>query len=117
MKPRLAIASIGPIHAKDLRFPKASPKPFDLELSVDIDHPITKALMEQLPKLNDLGVAKLREHLLTYNGRTNAMSSLQDVESWIAMVDEEIAHRAREQQGMLSTLLQIFVKHNSEGVK
>lgn len=104
MKPRIVTASIGPIQAKNIRFPASV---FEAEVRIEVDpkHPITVALSQQLPRLDDLGLQALKNHMVRQNGQTNSMSRKDDVESWIAMVDQEINYRKKEQMDALTSLL------------
>lgn len=108
MKSVIVQASIGPIHAADIRLPPPGVPLFDADRLVDQKHPITKTLMEQLPRLSDDELTAVRKHLEAYNGRVNAMSSLSDVESWIAMVDLEVTFRQQAQKKSVVALLEFL---------
>lgn len=103
MKPRIVTAQIGPIRAQDIRFPWQGAQ----LAAVDADpkHPITLALMQNLPKLDDQGLRLLKQHMESHDYRLNSMSKKEDVESWILMVNNEIIHRQKETQSALASLL------------
>ena len=100
---RIVTATIGPIRATDLKLKSLLTED---HRKVDQQHPITKAMMEQLPRqsLDDLLV--LRAYLRGRDSKAaGSMSTQEDIDSWIWMVEEEIKHRQKAAGSLLSQLL------------
>jgi len=91
MTPLVVTGSISPIKAKDLR----------ISVSVDTQHPITRAFLERLPRTTDADLPVLLAYLR--GGPDNA-----DVRSWIALVEGEIAFRKTEPATLAELLVSVL---------
>lgn len=104
---RIVTGYIGPIHACDVRwgrvFGDGSAKGVDRDVQADVTHPITQAMIEQLPKLTDKALADLRKHTASpLRQELGSVSKPEDVATWLRMIDAEMAYRQREKRGIVS---------------
>lgn len=97
---RIVTASIGPIKVRDLRLAAFS--------VVDREHPITKSMLEHLPRLPDLDLRYLRKYLLAWDGKSGGNTTSKDVESWIKLVDAEINQRTAECADLISSVVAVL---------
>jgi hypothetical protein len=108
-------AHIKPILLRDVRLhrlivPEKPPVPS--EVMADVSHPITKALMQQLPKMLNPDLALLREMLLDpERGGAYSSSKQIDVDSWVGLVDLEIEHRKLEGAQAFQHMMGLFSKN------
>lgn len=78
---------------------------------VDATHPITKALMQQLPKLANPALYELRVFLLDpERDGSNSASTLRDIDSWVGLVDAEIEWRKKEAGVAFAGVMGLFAR-------
>ncbi len=112
MESRVVVGHVKPILLRDVRigrlFGQLTPqKPS--EVMADVDHPITKALMEQLPKMENPALQELRVFLTDpERGGEYSASKQEDVDSWIGLVDLEIEHRRSEAGVAFRSVMSLF---------
>lgn len=121
MESRVVTGYIGPIKANRIKLGRMSmilggsitaDPPVDIV--ADPSHPITRDMLEQLPRLNDAELLQVRELLSMTDeehekrGRSWVGSTPIQVASWLSMVDEEIRFRARERRGLYDILKATF---------
>lgn len=100
---RIVQAQIGPIKAKDLKLKSLFTED---HRKVDAGHPITKAMMEQLPKLTLEELFTLRTFIQNRDSKTTGpMSKQEDIDSWVYMVEEELRFRQKNVGSLLASLL------------
>ncbi len=106
---RIVQAQIGPIRADKIRLKPVTKEEPKTDGKVDPEHPITKAMLERLPKMSFSDLEILLTHLKNKEAyATGSMSKAEDVDSWIWMVEEELKFRERESRGLLASLLSKF---------
>lgn len=114
-KQGIVTATIKPILLGDLKLPRmfaceAPPIP-ESKVMADVDHPITKALMEGLPRMSNPDLKRLRAMLLDpERGGAYSSSKQIDIDSWVGLVDLEIEYRKREGSKLFETILHLFQK-------
>ena len=100
---KIVSVTMGPIRAKDLRLTSLVSED---HRKVDADNPITKAMMSQLPRLSLEDLITVRTFLQRRDSKAaGSMSTQEDVDSWIYMVEEEIRFRQKTAGGLLASLL------------
>lgn len=104
---RIVQGKIGPIHAHDVRWGRLfGDQP---GVQADNNHPITLALIEQLPKLTDAALKELRAHTARSDrAELGSASSPEDVKNWLRMIDAEMAYRQREKKGLVARVFAAF---------
>lgn len=111
----IVVANIKPILLRDVklhRLMQPEQPPIACEVMADVNHPITKALMERLPKMINSDLALLREMLLDpERGGAYSSSKQIDVDSWVGLVDLEIQHRKREGAEVFKGMIALFSQH------
>ena len=114
----VVVAYIKPILLRDVRLHRlfVDEKPqAPSTVMADVDHPITKALMQQLPKMANPDLHLLRTFLLDpERGGAYSSSKQEDVDSWVGMVDLEIEHRKREGAEVFKNVMGLFQRSKKE---
>lgn len=109
---RIVQGTIGPIHACDIRWGRlfdGSAKGVDRDVQADLTHPITQAMIEQLPKLTDAALKDLRKLVASPNREEmGSVSKPEDVKTWLRMIDAEMAYRQREKRGLVARVFAAF---------
>lgn len=100
---RIVVGEIGPITAHKIRLPGFANS--NTKNLVDPEHPITAALMQQLPKLSLGDLMVLRDYVNNYSAKDSSMSKPEDIDSWIYMVEEEISYREKDSRNLLTAIL------------
>lgn len=111
---RIVKGTIGPIHATDIRWGRIfDGKALGVEIGVQADetHPITRAMIEQLPKMTDGALKELRAHTASpHREETGSVSKVEDVKTWLRMIDAELAYRQQEKRGLVARVFSSFFK-------
>lgn len=109
---RIVQGTIGPIRAHDIRWGRifdGQANGVDYNVQADESHPITRAMIEQLPKLTDKALKDLRAHTArTDRQELGSVSKPEDVKLWLRMIDAEIAYRQREKRGIVAKVFAAF---------
>ena len=96
-EPRVVTATIGPIKAVDIRFAA-------LQKS-DQEHPLTKTIYERLPRLPDEDLVALRAYLTGWTPNASGMCNVENIESWLRMVDAEITSRKVNRDSLVASIV------------
>lgn len=109
---RIVTGTIGPIHACDVRWGRLFDGPVkgvDRDVQADASHPITRVMIEQIPKLTDPALRELRKHAASpHRNDQGSVSKPSDVATWIHMIDAEMAYRQREKRGLVARVFAAF---------
>lgn len=98
---KIVTASIGPIQAHKLRL-----KNLTLQDAASSTHPVTIQLYERLPRMTVDELNELRKYLKARDPREpNSMCDQDDVDSWVAMVDNELKCRHSDSLSMILKIL------------
>lgn len=75
----------------------------------DFDHPITKAMVERLPKLTYGELEAVRAHLMKHDVGS-WLSDAQDVDSWLRLVNAELQQRDHDRERAGDFLIDLLTK-------
>lgn len=76
--------------------------------SPDFDHPITKAMVQQLPLLNYAGLEAVRAKLVQHD--RSWISNARDVDTWLHLVNAEMQKRDRQRETDADSLIALLTK-------
>ena len=118
MTSRIVTAIIEPIRAKDLLPMRAKLQSITAAhepgtAPPDFDHPITKAMVEQLPKLTYGELEAVRQRLMMSSGDDKGkrwLSNASDRDGWLRLVNAEMQHRDRDRELAGDSLIDFLTK-------
>lgn len=78
----------------------------------DFDHPITKAMVERLPKLTYGELEAVRAHLMSPNTRDKRWvnSNASERDGWLRLVNAELQQRDRDRERAGDSLIDFLTK-------
>ncbi len=110
---RIVTALIEPVSAKKLLPMRAALQSIAAShapgtAAPDFDHPITKAMVQQLPKLSYADLEAVRAKLMTHDGTwiTNA----RDVDGWLRLVNAELQSRDADRELASISIIDFLTK-------
>jgi hypothetical protein len=113
---KIVVGYVAPILLRNVRLHRLeqTPPTPPSQVMANVDHPITKELMENLPKMLNPDLALLRAMLTDpERGGFASASSQEDVDSWVGLVDLEIEHRRSEGSRIFQHVVGLFRRRTS----
>lgn len=101
---KIVVGNIEPIDFKRIRLSSLVKKRDEIKAPPDLDNPTTNALISQLPMKSYTELEAIARYLTTHSPSNQQVSSRQ-VDTWLALVTDELKKRDQDRVDALSALV------------